>query len=77
MIKSYCKEFAQECSDLPFGAEERRKQIGDELIRRGITEIKSDMFIDPFKVCGSEFAREEDPDRYLHQLMRHWGSSRQ
>ncbi len=40
LIKLYIKAAANESGDLPFGAEARRKEAGDELLARGITEIR-------------------------------------
>ena len=54
LIRLYIKAVANESSDLPFGAEARRKAYGDELLARGITEIRSPAFVDPFPVRGSD-----------------------
>lgn len=54
LIRIYVKAAANESSSLPFGAEERRKAAGDELLRRGIREIYLPIFVDPFPVRGSE-----------------------
>ena len=39
---------------MPWGAEDRRKAAGDELLARGITEIRLPAFVDPFPVKGSD-----------------------
>jgi hypothetical protein len=54
LIKAYIKESANESSPCPFGAEARRKAIGDQLIARGITEFMLPAFGKPFKVRGSD-----------------------
>lgn len=54
LIKLYIKAAANESGDLPFGAEARRKEAGDELLARGITEIRLPAFVDPFPVKGSD-----------------------
>ena len=54
LIKLYIKAAANESGDLPFGAEARRKEAGDELLSRGIAEIRLPAFVDPFPVKGSD-----------------------
>jgi hypothetical protein len=54
LIKAYIKESANESSPCPFGAEARRKALGDELIARGITEFRLPAFGRPFPVRGSD-----------------------
>jgi hypothetical protein len=54
LIKAYIKESANETSHCPFGAEARRKVIGDELIARGITEFRLPAFGRSFPVRGSD-----------------------
>lgn len=54
LIRIYIHAAARESSDLPFGAETRRKEAGDELLARGITEIRLPAFVDPFPVKGSD-----------------------
>lgn len=54
LIKLYIHAAARESSDLPFGAEDRRKAAGDELLSRGIAEIRLPAFVDPFPVKGSD-----------------------
>lgn len=54
LIRLYIRAAAREASDLPFGAEARRKEAGDELLARGITEIRLPAFADPFPVKGSD-----------------------
>ena len=54
LIKLYIHEAARESSDMPFGAEDRRKAAGDELLSRGIAEIRLPAFVDPFPVKGSD-----------------------
>jgi hypothetical protein len=54
LIELYCKASAQESSDLPWGAEERRKKAGDELLSRGLTEIKLSFCEMVVKVRGSD-----------------------
>ena len=53
LIKAYIHESANETSPAPFGAEARRKLLGDELLRRGITEFKLPAFDRTFPVKGS------------------------
>ena len=54
LIRLYIKSAAREIDPLPFGAEGRRKAAGDELLARGITEIRLPAFERPFKVWGSD-----------------------
>jgi hypothetical protein len=54
LIRLYTKESANETSDLPWGAEKRRKAYGDELLSRGIAEFTLPAFGMVFKVRGSE-----------------------
>lgn len=54
LIKAYVKESANETGHCPFGAEARRKALGDELISRGITEFKLPAFGRSFPVRGSD-----------------------
>lgn len=54
LIKLYIKSKIAESDPCPFGAEERRKNAGDELILRGITELKLPALVDPIKVLGSD-----------------------
>ena len=54
LIRLYIKSAGREIDPCPFGAEGRRKAAGDELIARGITEIRLPAFVEPFKVRGSD-----------------------
>ena len=54
LIRAYIKEAANESSPCPFGAEARRKAIGDQLLARGITEYWLPAFGRPFPVRGSD-----------------------
>jgi len=72
LIQAYIKAAANESSPIPFGAEVRRKTAGDELIARGITEIRLPAFVDPFKVRGSN----EDARKCVEPLValgKEWG----
>jgi hypothetical protein len=53
LIKAYIHESANETGPHPFGAEARRKALGDELLARGITEIELPAFERTFAVRGS------------------------
>ena len=54
LIEIYCKAKVQESSDIPWNAEARRKAAGDELLSRGITEIKLSFCALTCKVRGSD-----------------------
>lgn len=53
LIRAYIHESANETGPQPFGAEARRKALGDELLARGITEFKLPAFERTFAVRGS------------------------
>jgi hypothetical protein len=54
LIKAYVHEASNESGQLPWGAEARRKALGDELLARGITEFRLPAFQKTFKVRGSD-----------------------